>query len=147
MARANYLFNGLWDKGDQLTRLVPSTDAKIEGRINASISTYTTESVEDTFRMGRVFESFQHQAKTPISNRALLAEFLILWLKQCIVLTLPHEVIVADVAYLAILLAFGRGITLLPMMVACIQSELRVLAKIFCRVKVLVDAEGNVLTD
>ena len=104
------LFNGLGDKGNQLTHLAQSTDAEIEERINASTSSYTTESVEDTFRLGTVFESFHHQAKTPISNRALLAGFLMLWLKRCVVSTLPHEVIVADVVYPAFLLAFGRGI-------------------------------------
>ena len=53
----------------------------------------------------------------------------------------------ADVAYPAVLLAFGRGIALLPTMVGCIQSGLRALTKTFCKVKVLVDAKGNVLTD
>jgi len=51
------------------------------------------------------------------------------------------------VVYPAVLLAFGRGIILLPMMVGCIQSELWALAKTFCRVKVLVDTKGNVLTN
>jgi len=95
------------DKADRLTRLAPSTDAEIKERIGAPISSYTTESVEDTFRPGTIFESFHYQAKTPISIRALLAGFLILWLKRCVVPTLPHEVIVADVVYLAIILAFG----------------------------------------
>ena len=55
MAWANYLFNGLGDKGDKLTRLAPNNDAEIEERINASTSSYTTKSVEDTFRLGTVF--------------------------------------------------------------------------------------------
>jgi len=55
MAWVNYLFNGLGDKGDKLTRLAPSNDAEIEERINASTSSYTTKSVEDTFRLGTVF--------------------------------------------------------------------------------------------
>ena len=99
MAWANYLFNGLWDKADRLTRLVPSTDVEIEERVGASTSSYTTESAEDTFRSGTVFESFHHQARTLISNRAILVGFLMLWLerlKRCIMLMLPHEVIVAD---------------------------------------------------
>ena len=70
-----------------------------------------------------------------------------LWLKRCVVPTLPHEVIVADVAYPVVQLAFGRGIALLPTMVGCIQSGLRALAKTFCRVEALVDTKGNVLTD
>ena len=40
-----------------------------------------------------------------LSDWALLADFLMLWLKRCAVPTLPHEVIVADVVYPAVLLA------------------------------------------
>ena len=89
MAWANYLFNSLGDKADRLTHLAPSTDAEIEERICASTSSYTMESVEDTFRPGTFFKSFHHQANTPIFNRALLAGFLMLWLKRCVVPTLP----------------------------------------------------------
>jgi len=111
------------------------------------MSSYSTESAEDTFRPDTVFKSFHHQAKTLISNRALLAEFLMLWLKCCVMPTLSHEVIVADVVYPTVLLAFGRGISLLPTMVGCIQSRLRALTKTFCKVKALVDADGSAFTD
>ena len=147
MSWAAYLFNGLGDKADRITRLAPSTDAEIKERISASMPSYTTESVEDTFRPGTVFESFHYQAKTPISNRALLARFLMLWLKWCEVPTFPHEVIVANVVYPTLLLAFGRGISLLPMMVGCIQSGLWALTKTFCKKEALVDTNGNALTD
>jgi len=73
MAWADYLFNGLGDKANRLTHLVPSTDAEIKERISASTSSYTTESAEDTFRPDTVLKSFHYQAKTHISNRALLA--------------------------------------------------------------------------
>ena len=53
----------------------------------------------------------------------------------------------ADVVYPAVLLAFGRGISLLLTMVGCIQSGLWALAKIFCRVEALMDAKGNALID
>jgi len=78
MAWADYLFNSLGDKVDRLTRLAPSTDAEIEERVCTSMFSYTTKLVEDTFRLVTVFESFHHRAKTPISNRALLARFLML---------------------------------------------------------------------
>jgi len=81
MAWANYLFNGLGDKADRLTRISPSTDAEIEERINTSTSSHAMESVEDTFSPGTVFKSFHHQAKIPISNRALRFHFLKLF--QC----------------------------------------------------------------
>jgi len=67
----------------------------------------TTELNEDTFKPGTVFESFHYQAKTHIFNRALLVGFLILWLKRCVVPILFHEVIVANVVYPIVLLAFG----------------------------------------
>jgi len=70
-----------------------------------------------------------------------------LWLKRCVVPTLPHEVIVVDVVYPAVLLAHGKSIALFPAMVAGIQSGLRALAKSFCQVEVIVDAEDHSVTD
>jgi len=101
-----------------VTSLTPCTDKEITERINASTSSYTTEPNEDTFKLDTIFESFQHQTRIPISDRALLAGFLMLWLKRCVMPTLPHEVIIADVVYLTVLLAYGKSITLLPAMVA-----------------------------
>ena len=94
-----------------------------------------------------IFESFHHQAKVLMSDRALLAGFLILWLKRCVVPTLPHEVIVTDMVYPAVLLAYGKSIALLPVMVARIQSGLRALTKSFCQVEAIVDAKGNPVKD
>ena len=119
---ASYLFNGITEKDQSVTVLVPSSDEEITERIDASVDSYTTESNEDTFKPDTVFESFHHQSWVPISNRALLAGFLILWLKCCVVPTLPHEMVVANVVYPAVLLAYGRSIALLPAMVAGIQS-------------------------
>ena len=70
-----------------------------------------------------------------------------LWLKRCVVPTLPHEVIVADVVYSTVLLAHGKSIALLPALVARIQSGLHALTKSFCQVEAIVDAEGNPVTD
>jgi len=61
--------------------------------------------------------------------------------------TLLHEVIVVDVVYPAVLLAFSQNVTLLLAMVECIQSGLRTLTKTFCKVESLVDDEGNMLID
>ena len=104
------------------------------------------ESNEDTFKPDTIFESFHHQAWIPISDRALLAGFLMLWLKRCVVPTLPHEVIVVDV-YPAVLLAHGKSISLLPAMVAGIQSSLRVLTKSLCQVEAVVDSQGKQMVD
>ena len=61
-----------------MTSLAPCTDEEITETINASISSYITESNEDTFKPDMVFESFHHQARILISDRALLAGFLML---------------------------------------------------------------------
>jgi len=68
-----------------------------------------------------------------------------LWLKRCVVPTLPHEVIVADVVYLAILLAQGWPLSLLSAMVGCLQSGLRILCQNVCDVVTEEDREGNVI--
>ena len=136
MSWASYLFNDINKKSSPVTSLAPYTDEKITERI----SSYTIESNEDTFKSDMVFESFHHQAQIPISDRALLAGFLMLWLKRCVVPTLPHEVIVADVVYPVVLLAHRKSIALLPVMMAKIQNGLRALIKSLCQVKTIVDS-------
>ena len=127
MSWANYLFCGLREKSGLVSRLTASTDTEIIGRIFESVTSNTTESIEDTFKPDTIFDTFHHQAKIFILYRALLAGFLMLWLKRCIIFTLPHEVIVADVFYPAVLLTYDRFLGLLPIMVGCLQSGLRVL--------------------
>ena len=61
--------------------------------------------------------------------------------------TLPHEVIVADVVYPAVLLAYGRPIALLPAMAAGIQSRLRALTQNLCKVEKTVDSQGKAIVD
>jgi len=142
MSWANYLFPGV-NKAGTVTRLAPSTDEEIAERISASTSSYTTESKEDTFKPDVIFESFHHQAKTSIPNRALLVGFLMLWFKQCVVLTHPHKVIVIDMVYPVVLVAHGKSIALFPAMVVGIQSGLQALTKSFCEVEAIVDVKGN----
>ena len=101
-----------------MSQLVPSTDEEIFKKVGASTGSYTTESNEDPFKPDTVFKSFHHQARISMSDRALFAGFHMLWLKRCIVPMLPHEVIVADVVYLIVLLAHKKSIALLPVMVA-----------------------------
>ena len=113
MSWATYLFPGV-NKATLMSRLAPSTVEKFFERISASTSSYTTESNEHIFKPDTLFESFHHQARIPISDRVLLASFLMLWLKRCVVPTLPHEVIIADVVYPVFLLAHGKSIALLP---------------------------------
>ena len=70
-----------------------------------------------------------------------------LWLKRCVVPILPHEVIITDVVYPTVLLAYGKSIALLPAMAARIQSGLRALVKSMCQVEAIVDSEGRSVVD
>jgi len=115
--------------------------------MSASISSYMKESNEDTFKLDTLFESFHHQTRIPKSDQALLAGFLMLWLKRCMVPTLPHEVIVAIVVYPMAQIAHGKSISLLQAMVAGIQSGLRVLTKSMCQVEAVVDSQGRQMVD
>ena len=121
------------------------TDAEIAERIFESVTSYVTESNEDTFKSDTVFDSFLHQAKILVSGRALLAGFLMLCLKRCVVPTLPHEVNVADMVYPAVLLVHGRSLNFLSAMVCCLQSRLRTLCQSLCNVIAEEDREGNVV--
>jgi len=51
---ANFLFPGV-NKTDSMTWLALSTDEEIIERINASTSSYTTESNDDTFKSDTIF--------------------------------------------------------------------------------------------
>jgi len=66
------------NKTNPMTQLAHSADEEIIETISASTSSYTTESNEDTFKLDMVFESFHHQGKVPMSDRALLVSFLML---------------------------------------------------------------------
>nr|ABD63197.1 hypothetical protein 20.t00049 [Asparagus officinalis] len=92
---AEYLFQNLTTKGGSVTRLPVK------------------------------FESFHYQALIPISNAALLAGFLMLWLKRCVVPTRPVDALAIEVVYPAVLLAHGRPVSLLSAMVGCLQYGLR----------------------
>ena len=118
MSWANYFFRDLGEKSGLVSRLAASTDAEITERISKLVTSYTTKSNEDTFKPNTIFDSFYHQAKIFISDRALLAGFLMLWLKLYVVPILPHEVIIADALYPTVLLAYGRSLNLLYAMVS-----------------------------
>ena len=117
------------EKSSLVSQLAANTDVEIAKRISESVTSYVTESNEDTFKSDTIFDNFHHQAKIPISERALLVEFLMLWLKWCIVPTLPHEV--ADVVYLTVLLTYGRSLGLLPAMEVAFKVGFRYNAEAF----------------
>ena len=78
MSWANNFFC-LGEKSGSVSQLTGDTDAEIIERISKLVTSYTTESNKDTFKPDTVFDNFHHQAKIPISDRALLARFLMFW--------------------------------------------------------------------
>jgi hypothetical protein len=147
MRWATYLFPGLGDQRARVSRVLPCTEDELKERLSKTEAFYTTDSKEDVFKSGTIFESFHRQACTPISDRALLAGFLMLWLKRCVVPTLPHEVVIADVIYPAAMLAHGRPLGLLQAMMSCLQSGLRTLVSSFCVTTAVVNVEGEDVVD
>ena len=77
MSWSSYLFNNINEKSNPVTSLARCTDEEIVEKISASTSSHTTKFNEDTFKPDTNFESFHHQVRIPISDRALLACFLI----------------------------------------------------------------------
>ena len=55
---------------------------------------------------------------------------------------LLHDAIITEVVYQAVLLMYGRTLSMLPVMAGYLQSGLRLLIKSFCHVKGLEDVEG-----
>ena len=51
------------------------------------------EEDDDIYERGDTFKSFHHQARQPISWKALLADFLSIWLKRCVVSSPSNDVI------------------------------------------------------
>src|SRR4051812_3367080 len=80
------------------------------------------------FPAGSLIESYHYQSTRAISDRALMASFLMIWLKRCI---LPVENIGADVILPAVVLCFNHGIALLPALMARIHRGLRDLVSSF----------------
>ena len=79
---------------------------------------------------GDILRSFHHQARRPTSRKALLAGFLSVWLKRCVVPSPSGDVILLIVLLPAIRLVHGRSLRLLPAMMCCIQWGLRALTAV-----------------
>ena len=90
-------------------------------------------------------KSFHHQACQPISRKALLAGFLSVWLKRCVVPSPPHDAILPTILLPAIRLVHSRSLGLLLAMVCCIQQGLRILTVAICRPPVTKRGKETVL--
>ena len=103
------------------------------------------EEDDDIYEKGNSFKSFRHHAHQPISKKALLAGFLSVWLKRCVVSS-PSSVVVLLTALLsAVHLIHCPFLGLLSAIVCCIQRDLRALMKAFCRPATKKRGKGTVL--
>ena len=85
------------------------------------------------YEKGNKFKGFHCHASQTMSRKSLLAGFLFVWLKKCVVPSPPHDGIFLLVLFLTVQLVYRRPLRLLPAMVCCIQCGLRTLTKALCR--------------
>ena len=97
------------------------------------------------YEKGDILRSFHHQARRSISQKALLPDFLSVWLKRCVVPSPSNDVILPTVLFSAIRLVHGCSLGLLSAMVCCIQRSLRALTEAFCRPPTTKRGKGTIL--
>jgi len=91
------------------------------------------------------FKSFHQQAKHSMSQKALLASFLLVWLKKCAVPSPPHNGILPWVLLPAVQLVHGKPLGLFLAMVCGIQRGLRALTEAFCLPPATKRGKGSIL--
>jgi len=80
------------------------------------------EEDDGIYEKGDTPNSFHHQARQPISQKAHLAGFLSVWLKRCVVPSSSNDAYLMTALLLAVRLVHSRSLGLLPAMV-CAYSE------------------------
>ena len=91
------------------------------------------EEDDSPYEKGDILRSFHHQARQPMSRKALLAGFLSVWLMRCVMPSPSGDIILQTVLLPAVRLVHGHSLGLMPTMVCCIQRGLRALTEAFCR--------------
>ncbi|XP_020272747.1 uncharacterized protein LOC109847926 [Asparagus officinalis] len=132
---ADYLFKNLDVRSADVCGLSPLSTDEINRLLEKTNAHSYTSRSEDGFLHGTKFRSYLWQAGVPISPTALLAGFLALWLKRCVVPHQSADAMPMEVLYPAVQLATGRKLSLLPAMVADIHSGLRQLISAFTQEK------------
>ena len=97
------------------------------------------------YEKGDILRSFHHQARRPTSRKALLAGFLTVWLKRCVVPSSSGDVIHPTVLLPAIRLVHGSSLGFFSAMVCCIQRGLRGLTEAFYRPPATKRGNGTIL--
>ena len=88
---------------------------------------------DEVHEKGDSFKSYHHQAREPLSRPAMLAGFLSVWLKRCVVPFPLRDRISPTMLFLVVQLVYGRALGLLPTMVRSVQYGLRTLVDTSCR--------------
>lgn len=119
--QAYYLFPNFDNDNTDFSHLLGLSEKETEERVaNFGTNTYITESDKDVFKVGISFDSLHYM----LSDLALLAGFLMPWLKCCVVPTAPKAI---GVAYPAVLLTHEHPLSLLLAMVCDVRNGLRIL--------------------
>ncbi|ONK67075.1 uncharacterized protein A4U43_C06F15400 [Asparagus officinalis] len=91
----------------------------------SNAQSYTTAGIEDGFAVGTMFQTFLWHGVKPIRPMTLLAGYLALWLKKCVVPYQSSDVLSPEVLFPAVLLAHRKNLCLLLAMTAGIYRGLR----------------------
>ena len=79
------------------------------------------EEDDGIYEKDNTLKSFHHQARQPISQKAILAGFLLVWLKRCVVSSPSSDAILLTALLPAARLVHGHSLGLISAMVYCIQ--------------------------
>ena len=132
---ASYLFRNLEShSGQSICELAPLTPSEVNELLNkTNAQSYTISSSESGFPAGTKFRSFLYHATAPIRPMTLLAGYLAIWLKKCVVPYQSGDALPLEVLYPAVQLAYKKELSLLPVMVANIHRGLRQISGAFTR--------------
>ena len=113
---ADYLFSILDGVPEDVQFSIPEEDIR-QKMVSSAHEDIVLEEDDGIYERGDRFKSFHHQAKYPMSQKTLLAGFLSVWLKKCVVSSPPHDEILLWVLLLVVQLIHGKPLGLLPAMV------------------------------
>ena len=125
---ADYLFPCLDGSPEEISFV--DIDEEVKTRMkNNGYGNFILEEDIGPYEPGELFKSYHHQDWLPLSRQAILAGYLSLWLKRCIIPSPPRDGISSMACFPAIQLVFGEALGLLSVMVCYIQRGHRMLTK------------------
>ncbi|ONK73034.1 uncharacterized protein A4U43_C04F26450 [Asparagus officinalis] len=118
--------------GEAICELATLTPSEVNGLLKKiDAHSYTISSPESDFPAGTKFKSFLWHATASIQPMTLLAGYLAIWLKKCMVPYQSGDIMPLEVLYPAVKLAYKKELSLLPVMVANIHRGLRQISSTF----------------